>query len=389
MMNRVYLIPGFFGFTNLGELLYFMHLKDLLYEQLESLQVPVKIHMVHTLPTASIRRRAAALLTQVSETASEDDAIHLIGHSTGGLDARLLASPNVSLDAGLEVESIARRIRTVVTVSTPNHGTPLASFFSGIIGQKLLRLLSISTVYSLRFGRLPLSFLLRLGKLVTALDDPLGWNQTILDQLFAQLLGDFTAERRTALSEFFANVGEDQSLLKQLTPEGIDLFNATTVDRPGVCYASVLTWSQPPNLRGRLKVGLEPYAQVTHSLYNWLYRAASRMPPPKVAEPAMRYASDFRRGYGCTPSSKDTDGIVPTLSQPYGEVIATARADHLDIVGHFRDKTAKPPHIDWLASGSGFRRPQFEHAWFQVCQLIADTGVRGTRRPAVGIASTA
>ncbi len=380
-MNQIYLIPGFFGFTNLGELLYFMHLKDLLHEQLDRLEVPAEVHMVHTLPTASIRRRAAALLNDIAATAGEEDAIHLIGHSTGGLDARLLSSPNVSLDTPHDIESFASRIRSVVTVSTPHHGTPLATFFSGIIGQKLLRLLSITTVYSLRFGRLPLSFLLRLGKLISVLDNPLGWNQTILDQLFAQLLGDFTADRRLALSEFFSNVGEDQSLLSQLTPENIDLFNASIVNRPGTCYGSVLTWSLPPNIRGRLKVGLDPYAQVTHSLYNWLYRAASRMPPPKVADPTRRYADVFRSRYGEVPTARDTDGIVPTLSQPHGEVIAAARADHLDIVGHFKDPHHEPPHIDWLASGSGFRRPQFDTIWYQVCQFISDTALRRPASP--------
>lgn len=375
-MNKVYLIPGFFGFTNLGELLYFMHLKQVLCDHFDKLGVEAKIHEVHTLPTSSIRRRSAKLVDQIFETSGEDDAIHLIGHSTGGLDARLLAGPNISLDTPHDVEAIGGRIRTLITVSTPHYGTPLASFFSGIIGQKLLRLISISTVYSLRFGRLPLSFLFRLGRLVAALDDPLGWNQTILDQLFAQLIGDFTPERRTELTRFFSQVGEDQSLLGQLTPEGIDLFNASTVDRPGVCYGSVVTWSMPPNLRGRIKVGLDPYAQVTHSLYNWLYRATSRMPPHKVAEPARRYADDIRHHLGNIPSAKDADGIVPALSQPYGELIAAARADHLDIVGHFRDPQNAPPHIDWLASGSGFRRPQFENVWFKVCEFIADTAAK-------------
>jgi triacylglycerol lipase len=370
-VQRVYLVPGFFGFTNLGELLYFMHMKELLLEQLRALKVDAAIHTVNTLPTASIRRRAAAILDTIAETAGDDDGIHLVGHSTGGLDARLLCTPNVSLDSIRDVESYARRIRSVVTVSTPHQGTPLASFFSGLIGQKLLRLLSISTVYSLRFGRLPLSYLLRLGRLVSVLDNPLGWSGNVLDQLYAQLLDDFTPERRDALSDFFHRVGEDQSLIGQLTPEGIDLFNAGTADRPGVRYGSVITWSERPNLKGRLKVGLDPYAQVTHSLYNWLYRAAARIPPTKITGTARQYASALRLGYRRMPTGRDADGIVPTLSQPYGEIIATARADHLDVVGHFKDPDHVPPHIDWLASGTGFRRPDFEAIWFQVCQFIA------------------
>ena len=90
-----------------------------------------------------------------------------MGHSTGGLDARLFVSPGASLGEGLELEPYARRVRTVVTVSTPHAGTPLASFFLGLFGQQILQLLSLFTVYVLRFGRLPLSVAFRLGHLLS------------------------------------------------------------------------------------------------------------------------------------------------------------------------------------------------------------------------------
>ena len=42
----------------------------------------------------------------------------------------------------------------------------------------------------------------------------------------------------------------------------------------------------------------------------------------------------LRKQFGEVIDSDDNDGIVPTLSQPWGKCIAVAQADHLDIIGH-------------------------------------------------------
>ena len=64
-------------------------------------------------------------------------------------------------------------------------------------------------------------------------------------------------------------------------------------------------------------------------------------------------------------------GIVPTLSQIWGHVIHAAVADHLDALGHFRDASHDPPHVDWLVSGSGFDRPGFEALVDDVVRFVA------------------
>src|SRR5690242_4773362 len=148
-MQHVYLVPGFFGFTTLGEVGYFAHVLDFL----RALDLPVELHVVHTHPTASLPQRAARVLETIAATMGRDGPVHVIGHSSGGLDARLLVAPGVALPSDVGVERVARRVRTVVTVATPHHGTPLASFFASLLGQRLLRGFSLSTVYALRFGR--------------------------------------------------------------------------------------------------------------------------------------------------------------------------------------------------------------------------------------------
>ncbi len=134
----------------------------------------------------------------------------------------------------LDVEGIARRIRTIVTVSTPHYGTPLASFLASRLGTQLLYTLSLSTIYLLRFGHLPLRVLLPLGT-VFARADALATQSLLLDQIFALLLSRFSVGRRRAVQALFREVASDQALLVQLTPEAMNTFNATT----GIVPASV------------------------------------------------------------------------------------------------------------------------------------------------------
>ncbi len=370
--HHIYLVPGFFGFTNLGELYYFGHVRDFLMAEFARRGVEVQVEYILSHPTASIRQRAADLLSTVRATAGEEGPLHLVGHSTGGLDARLFVSPGASLREGLDLEPYARRVRTVVTVSTPHAGTPLATFFLGLFGQQLLKLLSLFTVYVLRFGRVPLKVAFRLGHLIARADDQLGWKHTLLDQLFDQLLGDFSADRRESVARFLGDVGRDTSLIPQLTPEGIDLFNAGCVDRPEVRYGSVVTQARPPSLRTRLGVGLDPYAHITHTVYAFLYRQTQRMPLNQIPLHTAEQTAALVRGYGAMPGPLACDGIVPTRSQVYGHIIGAMRGDHLDAIGHFDQPAHQPPHVDWLLSGSGFRRPQFERLWKDVADYLLE-----------------
>src|SRR6185503_18330345 len=110
--HHIYLVPGFFGFTNLGELVYFGHVRDFLQAELARRGVEAEVVAILSHPTASIRQRAADLLSGIHSTAQADDGpIYLIGHSTGGLDSRLFVSPGASLREGLDLEPYASRVR--------------------------------------------------------------------------------------------------------------------------------------------------------------------------------------------------------------------------------------------------------------------------------------
>jgi triacylglycerol lipase len=367
--HHLILVPGFFGFANLGDFAYFGHVRDYLTDVGPSFGLDGDIHVALSEPTSSLQRRAALLAETVSSLLdARGGQVSLIGHSSGGLDARLLLAPGVELATAVNVERCAASVRAVVTVASPHHGTPLAKHFTSLFGQKLLALLSLATVYTLRTGRLPIGFVLRLARLLRRPGArPVG----VVDQLFLQLLGDFSGKRRRAIEAFFRTVGSDNGLGAQLSPAMMETFNASTPDRPGVRYASVVTRARPPGVRTLARAGLGPYAQATHALFAVLYRfAAGRAgDPPKRLQPAQ--AEALRSAYGRLPDHRANDGIVPTLSQVWGQVIAAVWADHHDVIGHFHRPTHVPRHFDWVASGTGFDRPQFEALWRKVAEYLA------------------
>lgn len=375
-VHRVYLVPGFFGFANLGDLAYFGHVRDALAAALDARAVAAEIHVVPTLPTASLRRRAGRLAEAIAETAGAGGPIHLVGHSSGGLDARLFAAPGVELGTAAPVARLAARVASVVTVATPHHGTPVASFFASLLGQRLLRVLSLATMQVLRSGRLPLAVVLRLGNAFAQIDRLAGRRIALLDQLMSQLLGDFSAVRRRAVDRLFREMGEDQSLLVQLAPESMDVLNAVVHDRPGVRMGSVVTAARRPGLGSTMAAGFDPSSHATHAIYVALAGLAGGVPrgwsPP--ATPAQ--AAVLRKAYGTMPPPTWNDGVVPTRAQVWGEVIRAVRADHLDVIGHFRGPDGVPPHYDWLTTGSGFDATTFAGVW----DAVADFAVASSPR---------
>jgi triacylglycerol lipase len=371
--HHVLLVPGFFGFATLGEFAYFAHVRDFLAEALPAVGVKGEVEVVHTIPTASLHRRAALLAeTGAKLLAAAPGSLSVVGHSSGGLDARLFVTPDAKLPAEVDVERCARTVRALVTVSTPHFGTPVAHTFNSLLGQQVLKLLSVATIYGLRAGRLPIGVVLRLARIFRRREAP----ATVVQQLWAQLLHDFSAERRKAIEEFFGQVGVDRDLVTQITPAGTDLFNASTQDRPGVRYGCVVTRARPPGVRSFLGAGVDPYAHATHALFVALYRLASRTPPDRVRVPRERVAA-LSRAFRRKVDHRTNDGMVPTLSQVWGELIRTAWADHHDVIGHFHHPTHVPPHFDWVASGTGFTRAAFEGLWREVAAFIAASGERG------------
>jgi len=370
--HHVVLVPGFFGFANLGDFAYFGHARDILAEVGPAHGLDGEVRVVRTEPTASLPRRAALLCESVDALLdASPGVVSIVGHSSGGLDARLVVSPGVSLPTPADTERVASSVRAVVTVATPHHGTPLAQFFGGMLGQEVLRVLSLATIYVLRTGRLPISVALKLSRFLRR---PGKVPEGVLEQIVVELLGDFEGDRRRAVESFLSGVRSDQGLVAQISPAGMDVFNASTQDRPTARYGFVATRARPPGLGSFWRAGFDAYAQATHALFVALYRFASGMPSTFRPRLNTAHAAVLRRAYGRVPGPEANDGIVPTLSQVWGDPVAAVWADHHDIIGHFHQPGHVPPHFDWMASGTGFDRAQFERVWRDVARYVGNAG---------------
>ncbi len=370
--HHVVLVPGFFGFGSLGELTYFVGVREALTRAFERFSLDVNVVEVATLPTASIRHRAARVhetLAQVAE--AEPGPIHIVGHSTGGLDARLAITPTSSLPTTRTFRD-HERLKTLVTISTPHFGTPLASFFGSAAGYPLLRLCAAMVTSVLKHGHLPLGLGLRLGGWFVKADDGLGFKRTLADDFFGSVIADFSPERRAELIAFIEGVSHDQSLIFQLTPAGCDLLNASTADPSTLRYGSVVCRARPPRLSNLLAFKHDPYSQAMHALYAAMYRLAGVNRKERFPDPVVEQRAVLEHAFGAFPEVSWSDGIVPTLSQIWGEVIHATSADHLDVVGHYGSLRPQSPTTDWLPSLSGFDDAAFESLWSAVARFITE-----------------
>lgn len=372
MKRHIFLIPGFFGFANLGDFAYWGPAYRQLVALLDDAGMPAEIHCVKSLPTASLRTRTRCLLEAIAEAKPGPKSnIHLIGHSTGGLDARLLMTPAVDLETKINVESYARRVRSCISIATPHRGAPIASYFTSVMGRKLLQILSALTMTALRHGELPLSAWTKAAGLFAVAASTDRTTGTLAGQLYRQLLSDFNEERLDQVVELLTEVERDQSLLTQLTVETMDIFNAAAGNREGVRYGSIVTRAHKPSLSGSFEIGINPAAQAQHAFYYSLSRLASGYEFPEAQGPLKR---EMSKAFGKICDSMDNDGIVPTLSQPWGHCIALAQADHLDIIGHYGDDNpseGSDRQYDWLSTRSNFTTPEFRRVWLRVVEFIA------------------
>lgn len=372
--HHIYLIPGFFGFASIGGISYFRQVRETLKAAFERRELHVEIFDVSTMPTASLTHRARKLAMAIRDTGGLDEgvAVHLIGHSTGALDARLLASPNVDLDLGQLEERIRTNIENIVSVSAPHYGTPLSNFFTTFYGKNLLYLVSLLVIVGL--WRKPISLIGGMVGVLGKLNNLLGLDETLLHQITNNLLKEFGPQEEIEVRNFLHSILDDQGAMIQITPEGMELFNATTLDNPDIRYVSYATSAPPPIeaiKRVTLKHILTPMNKI---LYGLLWTLTSRAHPGYPYHPPLELrdlVSDKALPFAVTESM--SDGVVPTLSQVWGEFRGVIRADHLDVIGHYlRGPFDKRDGADWFGSGAKFGRPDFQFLWNDVASVLMD-----------------
>ena len=393
-LHRLYLTPGMFGFGKLATYDYFAHVERALKRRFDDAGKKLESFVVDVAPTASIRRRAVRLAELVAATSGNDGGpIHVLGHSTGGLDARLVACPSARLPTTKEKLEWLPRLASVTTMSTPHYGTPLASFFATVSGQRMLYAVSALTFIGLSLGAPPLAAASALVVAVGRIDRALGVELRVIDRTTDALLKALEPATSDTVRAYLDAIQRDQGAVIQLTPEAMDLFQAGVEDRPGTLYQCTCAMAPPPSPGKLAKNFMSPWRALSSTLFTTLYSITSRYDeryPCAAADAGEEMEAALEKAFGRAPGARANDGVVPTRSQLWGKIAWAGYADHLDVLGHypgneapvpfykswFRSKAraAEPPqeivgavpdpdadakHVDWLLSGSNFNDDAF------------------------------
>lgn len=351
--DHLVLIPGFLASSHAS---YFCGVEETLQEALGAAGRNARFTVVMGRVSGSLRHRAAELMRVLHAETRREERIHLVGHSTGGLDARLALSPGARLGLSFDPQPLVERVSSLVTVATPHRGVPLASYAAGTLGGSLLgfsrRLMESTLDLAAPADPKTVAWVRWLGRILDAPVRSIS-SQTRVAAVVDQLIAIAENERRvTDIRRLVRHLEADRGVLLQLTPAALDLFDAATQMPRHVRRGSVVVASPPPDAKA-------------NDLYAWLYGMGARnsqIPPleePSVAELATRFGAALCPGA--------SDGVVPIASQLWGELIWAGCADHLDVIGFHGESDAG----DLLESRSGFGRAAFARLWGRVARYLA------------------
>jgi pimeloyl-ACP methyl ester carboxylesterase len=364
----VALVPGFFGFDHRGGSTYFADrfvagLRSVL-EARGVLGVPVL--SVSTLGIASLRKRQGDLLSELRALETSTDKAprlggprtwHLVGHSTGGVDAALLLrdAPLAEGGAGFADtgwgawSDLVGRIRTVTTIAAPHFGTglaesPLALFASGQP--------SVLAFRDMLLGGLDLARRGDLGSRIA--------------------FAFSAAPRPRKMPLFVLQMMLTNELARDLRPEVAGALSARPVrgSAEGRVFSVATVAPRPP---------ADHTDKLFRDIWRWTHHGSTipSLPPapdtPSLEDLALRLPS--QRSIRLPPvDAGDNDGIATTQRQILGELLAVVVGDHADVLGRYRrsslvDEKVIDPGL--LTSGAEFGDDEFFALLLKVGDRIA------------------
>jgi hypothetical protein len=364
----VVLVPGFLGFSRFGGFYYFADrliavLRGLLEE---TLGYAVPVVPVPTLPTDSLHKRQEMLLESVEEfsrTLSGVVRLHLIGHSTGGVDAQLLACTK-SFDGHAwdkKANAVRKTIKSVVTISAPHYGTGLAD-------SRLAR-----------WGENP--FLHPTAILPEA--------RTLIDLLLLiprdlAVTAGFEFAAPNDVLKFMWQIARNRDLIEDLKPEKMEAVRARLSSDPEIALTCFVTGTEPRDDTTR------PSDPFFRDMYGLTQGSESVSSVVSVCDRFLRTLiqehSDLviRSEDSKMPAISPTlnDGVVNTVRQVVNpgrreEVGGFIVADHADVLGHYDRQDAliggKPYNTGLFHSGAAFGDDEFYGLYRRVVQAILKT----------------
>lgn len=376
---EIYLVPGFLGFRSLESLEYFRGVPELLAAMLRSRGIDARVEVVLPPPAGHVAKRAQVLAETIATRHDESvPAIHLVGHSTGGLDQRLLLSPTPA--AGFALPTIdgvpfhatpyAAKVRSVTSLATPHFGTPIAPFLEHLGLPVVLRLLGYladrdrDTKHGLAWGAHLVAAVLE------AFDEvpiPTPWLDYFRDRVILPFAED---PEDPAIHAYLEALGRDSGTLADLSQEACARFAAGVEDAPGVRYASVATCAPRGRVLRPMPAAVWASTQIFH-LFHFVTGRREKAHPYAPARPEVE--NRFREDLGMVPTDRDNDGLVPTRSQVHGELLGAYLSDHLDVVGMFPHYEGSHRFVGWIDSGSSFRTPELRDLYGRIADVMTES----------------
>jgi len=350
-------VPGFFGFGRFGHpdrpfIEYFARVEDAL---LRAHARPAHFVVHEPPPAGSVAERARSLYDKATEVLRDGARrLHLIGHSSGAVDARLVAHPGYkALPARGE---LIERVASVISVSAPFHGTPLARRLGDTAWLAAPALWFASILASRRRLRLA-------GQLVGLFNlarRAILQKPTPTDEVIAQL-ADVDEETAHQIRRFLDDVARDHRLVQDLTPEAMGRMNQSLGNDP---IAPVSFVSVAP------RAGLSPRAFLSTPLQRLLFDVTSTLAADTPSDGARSPQGPWIGGGHIALTPRSNDGIVPAWSQTLdGRAAGLVLGDHLDVIGHSAAGGAT-----FLRSGSNFDDARFRTLWAHVADAVRARG---------------
>lgn len=366
MKHVVALVPGFLGFDHHGGVTYFAdRFIASLRAAIEAMRMPsTAVVPVTVPPIGSLAERQTALLTELHALDGRFDCrtLHLVGHSTGGLDASLLTrkvrltytdgAGSAYSDNPFSEEDTALlgKLRSVTTLATPHYGTTLT--------------------------RAPLPAMAKPGPLtvhdkIEALRAIPGLTRDIIfqrDAIGERLsFGEGAVPAHNAV-DFFWHLLHANKLARDLDP---DIAGALSgVGNLGtVPVLSIATITPAPP--ATIAAGED---RLFRDLWTWTAQHASDVTP------TPRGAADGFERIASNPTAlpkslsdigeEANDGVVNTRRQVFGKLTGIVLADHGDVIGRYRRRDVLDDELldpGLLTSGAEFGDDQF----FALIRLVA------------------
>lgn len=378
--DTIVLVPGLLGFGSFGpkgeppKLSYFRHVCEALAHVLTrdlGLPGPPRFHVHEPPPTGPLSERVASLWQAIDRILTLDvspgSRVHIIGHSTGGLDARLLVNPRYAPSLGptsAEKQAIVARLGGVVSLSAPQRGAPIAQNLAPLVPHLirgpisgLISWLYLVSILNTARSKKQVDHARYLMTVILALPKSLVMPVTGSKELL-ELTTELDAETADQIRRFLKRVVEDNRLVADLAPEAMHELNARIAEGDTYPIHSFVSVAPPPRLWPP-----EP----TRLLYAAIY---------DVSRPRGD-GSDFPEGSWIGSQAPELathtarDGVVTSASQPSPATPAAARpvrlieADHLDVVGHFEGVGET-----FFKSDAHMTRERFYELWLEIARVL-------------------